>query len=52
MILWIDAQLSPSLAPWIAEHFEIEAFSIKYLGYHNAADRQISMRPAMREPWS
>jgi predicted nuclease of predicted toxin-antitoxin system len=41
VILWIDAQLSPSLAPWIAKHFEIEAFSIKYLGYHNAADRQI-----------
>lgn len=41
MILWIDAQLSPALAPWIAERFKVEAFSVKYLGYRNAADRQI-----------
>lgn len=40
MILWIDAQLSPALAPWIAEHFRIEAFSVKYLGHRNATDRQ------------
>ena len=41
MILWIDAQLSPALAPWIAERFKIEAFSVKYLGYRDANDRQI-----------
>ena len=41
MILWIDAQLSPALAPWIAEHFKIEAFSVKYLGYRDANDRHI-----------
>jgi predicted nuclease of predicted toxin-antitoxin system len=41
VILWIDAQLSPALAPWIAEHFKIEAFSVKYLGYRDATDRQI-----------
>lgn len=41
MILWIDAQLSPALAPWIAEHFKVEAFSMKYLGYRDATDRQI-----------
>ena len=26
MILWIDAQLSPALAPWIAEQFGIETY--------------------------
>jgi predicted nuclease of predicted toxin-antitoxin system len=41
VILWIDAQLSPALAPWIADRFEIEAFSIKYLGHQNATDLQI-----------
>lgn len=41
MIPWIDAQLSPALAPWISEHFEIEAFSVKHLGYRDANDRQI-----------
>ena len=41
MILWVDAQLSPALAPWIAGHFKIETFSVKYLGYRDATDRQI-----------
>lgn len=41
MIIWIDAQLSPSLAPWISEHFGIEAFSLKYLGLQTASDREI-----------
>ena len=25
MIFWIDAQLSPALAAWIAENFDVEA---------------------------
>ncbi len=41
MIFWIDAQLSPSLAPWIAEQFGIEAYSAKWLGYRDASDRVI-----------
>ena len=41
MILWIDAQLSPALAPWISAHFEVEAFSVKHRGYRDANDRQI-----------
>ncbi|MDP9349721.1 MAG: DUF5615 family PIN-like protein [Gemmatimonadota bacterium] len=41
MILWIDAQLSPALAPWIADEFGIEAYSVKHLGLRDAEDREI-----------
>jgi predicted nuclease of predicted toxin-antitoxin system len=41
VIVWIDAQLSPALAPWMAERFGIEAFSLKFLGYRDAADHEI-----------
>ena len=27
MILWVDAQLSPHLAPWLSDNFDVEAFS-------------------------
>lgn len=29
MKFWIDAQLSPALAPWLEETFAVEAYSIK-----------------------
>ena len=38
MKLWIDAQLSPSLAPWVAQQFGVEAYSLKWLGYRDAID--------------
>ena len=38
MILWVDAQLSPALAPWITQQFGIEAYSAKSLGYRDATD--------------
>jgi predicted nuclease of predicted toxin-antitoxin system len=41
VIVWVDAQLSPTLAPWISERFGIEAFSVKYLGHRDASDREI-----------
>lgn len=41
MILWIDAQLSPALAPWITQQFGIEAYSAKHLGYRDATDTVI-----------
>lgn len=31
MIVWVDAQLSPALAPWLTEEFGIEAYSARYL---------------------
>lgn len=41
MIVWIDAQLSPTLAPSLAERFGVQAFSAKYRGYRDAEDPEI-----------
>ena len=41
MILWIDAQLSPALAPWIEERFAVGTYSVKRLGYRDAEDPDI-----------
>jgi predicted nuclease of predicted toxin-antitoxin system len=41
VILWIDAQLSPALAPWLSERFGVRAFSAKYVGYRDAEDSEI-----------
>ena len=41
MIIWIDAQLSPNIAPWLKECFNIEAKAVRELGLHSAADRKI-----------
>lgn len=41
MIVWVDAQLSPKLATWIAETFSVEAHSVRDLGLIHARDRYI-----------
>jgi len=41
VILRLDAQLSPHLASWLSEHFELEAFSAKWLGLRDAKDHEI-----------
>lgn len=41
MIVWVDAQLSPSLAPWLEKEFGIEAFSARYLNLVQAKDQAI-----------
>lgn len=41
MIIWIDAQLSPSIADWIGENFEFEAFALRSLGLRDADDIEI-----------
>ena len=41
MIFWIDAQLSPALTPWLSKTFRVKAYSVKYLGYRDAADKVI-----------
>jgi len=41
VIVWIDAQLSPHLAPWLTEHFEVEALSARWLGLRDAKDHEI-----------
>ncbi|MEL6552964.1 MAG: DUF5615 family PIN-like protein [Cyanobacteria bacterium J06621_11] len=38
MKLWIDAQLPPSLAPWISENLGIEAFALRDLNLRDAKD--------------
>lgn len=41
MIVWIDAQLSPALASWLAENFEVSAYSARFLGLRDAKDLEI-----------
>jgi predicted nuclease of predicted toxin-antitoxin system len=38
MKIWIDAQLPPTLAIWLAQTFAIEAFSLRDLGMRDARD--------------
>jgi predicted nuclease of predicted toxin-antitoxin system len=38
MTIWIDAQLSPSLAKWIADTFGISAQAVRDLGLREAKD--------------
>lgn len=41
MILWVDAQISPRMCPWIARRFAIEAVHVRDLGLREAEDPQI-----------
>ncbi|QJR00349.1 DUF5615 family PIN-like protein [Halomonas sp. PGE1] len=41
MILWVDAQLSPHLAPWMTDTLGVEAYSARWLGYRDATDEDI-----------
>ena len=41
MTLWIDAQLSPDLAIWIAEHVQLEVRPVRDLGLRDAKDTEI-----------
>ena len=41
MIVWIDAQLSPFLAPWLEQRFGIEAHAVRDIGLRDAKDRDI-----------
>ena len=49
MILWIDAQLSPSLAQWIESTFGIESYSLKFLGLRDATDFDIFQKAKQKE---
>lgn len=48
MILWVDAQLSPRLAPWISDRFGIEASSMKWLGFQEVKDDVIFAAARLR----
>ena len=41
MTIWIDAQLSPQLAPWISDKFGVQAHAVRDLGLRQAEDRII-----------
>jgi predicted nuclease of predicted toxin-antitoxin system len=41
MILWIDAQLSPALAPWLASTFDFSALALRDLGLRDVTYREI-----------
>jgi predicted nuclease of predicted toxin-antitoxin system len=40
-MIWVDAQLSPALAPWITAELGHPAHSVRELGLREAKDRQI-----------
>jgi predicted nuclease of predicted toxin-antitoxin system len=39
--IWIDAQLSPALAPWITQTFGISAVPLRDIGLRDGTDREI-----------
>ncbi len=41
MTIWLDAQLSPVIAPWIAANFSVEAVAARDLGLRDAEDEEI-----------
>lgn len=41
MIIWVDAQLSPSIAGWIIQNFPVEAFALREIGLRDADDIEI-----------
>lgn len=41
MIIWLDAQLSPALAPWIQSTFSVETHALRDLELRNATDEEI-----------
>jgi predicted nuclease of predicted toxin-antitoxin system len=41
MKIWLDAQLSPALAPWMSAQFAVSAVALRDLGLRDAGDREI-----------
>jgi predicted nuclease of predicted toxin-antitoxin system len=41
MILWIDAQLSPAIARWLTQTFDVTAIPLREFGLRDATDREI-----------
>ena len=48
MILWLDAQLPPSLAGWISRSFGVDARALRDLGLRDAEDRDREIFDAAR----
>lgn len=41
MTLWLDAQLSPALAPWIQANFPVTCLAVRDVGLRDATDLEI-----------
>lgn len=41
MTIWIDAQLSPAIALWMKEQFNIDAVPLRDIGLRDAEDEEI-----------
>jgi predicted nuclease of predicted toxin-antitoxin system len=41
MKFWVDAQLPPALATWLAERFKEDALSLRDIGLRDAPDMEI-----------
>lgn len=39
--IWVDAHLSPAIASWISEQFEVTAIALRDLNRRNAKDTEI-----------
>jgi len=50
MIIWLDAQLSPTLAPWIQSNFGVEVHALRDVGLRDSTDREIFSATRVRCP--
>jgi len=41
MTVWLDAQLPPALAPWLAANFGVDCRAVRDLGLRDADDQTI-----------
>jgi predicted nuclease of predicted toxin-antitoxin system len=41
MNIWLDAQLSPAIARWISERFDVNAAALRELGLRDSTDRDV-----------
>ena len=41
MKIWIDAHISPAVAAWLSEEFDVEAIALRDLGLREAEDSEV-----------
>ena len=41
MKIWLDAHISPAIAKWLREEYDIEAYSLRSIGLRDASDDEI-----------
>jgi predicted nuclease of predicted toxin-antitoxin system len=52
MIIWLDAQLSPSIASWLSIEFSVSAIAVRDLGLRDAKDQEFFSPPDKPMPSS